>query len=1438
MKNSIEIEENQAVNLNKKKSQYHSLNPLSAIIETEFRTCEALGISKEETSSHLKYFWNKTRRKNPPNIFGSAPSSFQTFGGHSAIEHISGMAKNGIRTAYFEAEDGCCGVHEKTVPAIPYVIHLLSRLPCENISQETIRLSSTTVQQAVDFSLIAHKISEYSLFPVIHTFNEDLELIRHQLVQIADVSDIFQFLGYSNDKIEPLTKYQKEIFGEKRRRIPDPSKSKYNTTISSNRGTIFRISEKVFEDFYKITGRKYSCIDFTGTEDAEFILITVGELYKPLKKHITDLQNRISMKIGLVDIHFLHPFPGHLIAQLLQNKKGCIYLTNSYEVEKDFIFKEMELSLKKSIENGRFSGRPTAELPYPDFPAYSNHSQYPLIQTFSFSSPYVSSKLISEIQNIIEERGSTKITFRSSVKSTDIQTNGNMQLGMVDIIYFAKDAFLRARNFGEKLNIHLNCQFALSGEPALDVTRMILGLNFDSKLSLEKPVDCLIITESANSIPQKYLMRLREGGFILFVTSRNSGNNFPAITSSRIKSAIIEKKIHPFVLQLSEDAVYNNALADAELWAAFLKIISTTNEQIFKGPISQKIIDKLFPEPGQNEKAHFGAEKVVEIDHGQFDSTPEGVTESEIKLQFKDEPEDQLIKIEDRENFRQLLTFFITGKLPDQDAKNISELQLKPVYQFLTQDLSKIRYDYPVCINEKTSDHLIVSLKDIIDRALQNIPDKDALEIDVQNILFQIEADIKAMLAEGQKGKFLQFWRRAKESLISAFNPEDETKLKVEEALKTVESKLEIDGELSNCDQLILFKLINSGIKYIGKEKYRKFSSELDRLIYNLSDILETDKLKSEEARKPESLRATVGTAFEEDLNFDEFSHMMEQSSPPDRLPQNRRKRIEEILPKLKRWQPFYSIFKEDGTFFEQTKQQIYYYLKEGNVSFVFGELQTKQKSLTDFFKSLKIAHLEVTNKYQEERHDNYFENFNISSLTDEDLELFPQFFIHVPSYNLDELNRNGISEILETGLPIKFIITLEEIFNEIPASANISFKNTWVSRLTHILDSSQKMFVLQSTISNISHLADGLFEGIKFNGPATFYIYQGNGNPSNRDSQYLSGQNVVSSRTFPLLKYNPSGGEGLVNRFELKSNPQPEKNWLSFSYEYLTDAGETLNHDTEYTMIDFLAGDPKFSDHFLYVPQYRWHENIIPLNKYLSGKEEDLQNKIPDIIMVNSNGHLFRVIPSLFMVKAVIKWEMYWRTLQELGGINNSYVAQFIGKEKPEEELEKLKHLKVSDSAYLAEFEKSKDELTKQIISNILNNLISGNLEGTIKKIDEMIAFEPVEGITEVSREEMPAVAESEKELVEKEFVVIEEPYIDSDLCTSCNDCININSRMFAYNENKQAYIKDASTGTFKELVKAAEKCPARIIHPGKPKDLNEPGLDKLIKRAGPFNK
>ena len=58
----------------------------------------------------------------------------------------------------------------------------------------------------------------------------------------------------------------------------------------------------------------------------------------------------------------------------------------------------------------------------------------------------------------------------------------------------------------------------------------------------------------------------------------------------------------------------------------------------------------------------------------------------------------------------------------------------------------------------------------------------------------------------------------------------------------------------------------------------------------------------------------------------------------------------------------------------------------------------------------------------------------------------------------------------------------------------------------------------------------------------------------------------------------------------------------------------------------------------------------------------------------------------------------------------------------------------------------------------------------------------------------------------------------------------------MFAYDANQQAHIVDPDAGTYRELVEAAESCQVAVIHPGKPRNPAEPGLEELLKRAEPF--
>ena len=79
--------------------------------------------------------------------------------------------------------------------------------------------------------------------------------------------------------------------------------------------------------------------------------------------------------------------------------------------------------------------------------------------------------------------------------------------------------------------------------------------------------------------------------------------------------------------------------------------------------------------------------------------------------------------------------------------------------------------------------------------------------------------------------------------------------------------------------------------------------------------------------------------------------------------------------------------------------------------------------------------------------------------------------------------------------------------------------------------------------------------------------------------------------------------------------------------------------------------------------------------------------------------------------------------------------------------------------------------------------------------------------------------------------------PWLDTRECTACDECTEHQLRIFAYNNAKKAYIKNPDGGPYRDLVKAAEKCTAGVIHPGLPADRPSLDIDKWIGAAVKYN-
>jgi ferredoxin len=189
----------------------------------------------------------------------------------------------------------------------------------------------------------------------------------------------------------------------------------------------------------------------------------------------------------------------------------------------------------------------------------------------------------------------------------------------------------------------------------------------------------------------------------------------------------------------------------------------------------------------------------------------------------------------------------------------------------------------------------------------------------------------------------------------------------------------------------------------------------------------------------------------------------------------------------------------------------------------------------------------------------------------------------------------------------------------------------------------------------------------------------------------------------------------------------------------------------------------------------------------------------VPYVLAVDEADLLSRLVVDERLMRAALRCREAWHRLQALGGIHDSRTERRLAQERQAWEEAHQRELAAAASASPA--------------------VATGSA-----------AVVPAATPAAAPAVAAPAAAEAEPARNP------DEPYIETIRCSTCNECTQVNPRMFAYNENKQAYIADLKAGTYRQLVEAAESCQVSIIHPGKPWDPNEPGLEELVERAKPF--
>lgn len=780
----------------------------------------------------------------------------------------------------------------------------------------------------------------------------------------------------------------------------------------------------------------------------------------------------------------------------------------------------------------------------------------------------------------------------------------------------------------------------------------------------------------------------------------------------------------------------------------------------------------------------------------------------------------------------ELLAFHLYGHRESVEAAPSRSI---PALLYAYRDLSRIRHDYPICLNG--SDSAARPLAAIVDDLLATVAgDGDAGE-QLKRSVYRLESHIKSLVGKEPGARLSNLWDRAEKQLLAVRRLSKKSKDLLQKDLSAARGALDIDGDLIPCNHQTAERMFQALVVSHWRRHCAAWRDELALLIQQLENMLGADFDRSEKARTPEYLRETLGRQADE-LDEDAMSVILRSSPKAETLPEKRRERVRKALSMMMCVKPVF----DAGEHVSQDDEHVSFRVDTmvNDCEAALAEYEERARVMTEFFKSVRIARLEIANQYREPAHDKFFEAFGQTYLTPEEMALCPPVLVNLTPGSLKEPSARRLLELLGGVSPFKVLLQLDSLFEAGRSPQSNSIEVGWPTRLAGMAMALNHAYVLQAPVSNPRLLREGFLEGFDYAGPALFSVYVGPVNSDRYLSTYLRAAAAADSRSYPIIKFNPGTGSTLAEQIDVGDNAQGEEDWPMEAFRYRRANGDDGTTDVCITPADVLFCDDRFAEHFWAIPPGDWHENMVPLHEYIGMDEDTGTMQLPYIVTVDEKGVMSRVVITRQVLGAVLQCASFWRFLQESGGINNSFANKLLAEEKERLAEEKKSEIEAIEKNYVEQMDQDIGELTREIVQRIANQLMTdtgGGLGSLVMPVAATPAPTPAPTAEAAPAAPATEAVEEAVEEEEEEAPSFDDPYIDTPLCTTCNECTELNARVFAYNDNKQAYIKDAKAGPYSDLVRAAELCPVHIIHPGKPADPGEAGIDEWIKRAAKFN-
>ncbi|MCA0291542.1 MAG: hypothetical protein LCH82_07860 [Actinobacteria bacterium] len=728
-------------------------------------------------------------------------------------------------------------------------------------------------------------------------------------------------------------------------------------------------------------------------------------------------------------------------------------------------------------------------------------------------------------------------------------------------------------------------------------------------------------------------------------------------------------------------------------------------------------------------------------------------------------------------------SFYLTGHRMGTGLGDVDGLGLRSAHFAAYGDLDRLRYDYPLVLtDDRDATNALQSLSGLVDALLAEMgdaPDSDR----IRHHAMALETEIRARSGHGPQ-RLADVWAAAATSLVAAGGDEH-----LADSLARLTAALRIDGQLVACTADSSRQVVGHLWRLVQQERTDRLAARIERLRQQLGDILAAEQANSVAGLRPDRLAQSLGPVVGAELDADALSRLLTGNRPATLLSDARRERVQRLLGVLdaQRFVPDEDDIDGDGDLFE--------FVYTDPVAAVTA-YQERFAATAELAKALVVAEMEADGRYREEVHDALFAKWDVEDLESDILDLFPKYLVEIDAEAMTAEQSVVLLDALAAGIPVKVLVQVNDLLRGTSSKERSPGGGVPARKLGRYVLAAGEAFVLQTASAGLFHVRERIVAGSRLPGAALFVVYSGGGQWLGALPPYLASAAATEARVFPAFCYDPSAGETWADRLSLGCNPQTDLDWPVHRVSYADQQLQRVTLELPFTAADFWAGDARMQPHLAIAGPDRSEGTIAPFAEHFASNPGIWTDELPYVLMVDRDDRLSRVFVDRPLVHRAQRDVEQWRRLQELGGVHNSHVARELARQRA---------------------------------------LFEAELDAAREAPAPAPAPGPVATTTPPTGEpgEPGAPDPDDHEPVARDPYL---PWIETLRCSTCNECTLINDRMFAYNENRQAFIADPDAGTYAELVQAAENCQVAIIHPAKPRNPAEAGLEELVKRAEQF--